>query len=182
MRAGDVDDRTSLGVRTVCGEVNDVSKIEGRSIQTSGEIVEILLAIHIHADADVVRALDIRKDVVPVPIVVDPAGGSPRRKAAAEAARVGVWQVWEIARCGRLVAFRADIGHACFVQQIGGESVDVIHLVIPVLVRADIGKRRTGVRHAALRRVAKEAVKEFVVAVVKIMIQANVSLESIVDR
>jgi hypothetical protein len=59
------------------GEINNIRKGEGWPIKPSGEVIQILLAIDVNPDANIVGPLDIGQYIVPVPIVVDPARWTP---------------------------------------------------------------------------------------------------------
>jgi len=60
--------------------------------------------------------------------------------------------------------------------------MDVIDLVVPSRVRAYIGKVGPRIGHAALSGVAKQTVEEPIVAVVKVVIDADMALKSIINR
>jgi hypothetical protein len=177
----DVHDRSTLEVRVIDGEIDDIGEVKRRTVKASGEIIQVLLSINIDTDTNTVRSLDIGQYIMPVPVVVDPAGWTPGRKAFPKPPRIGIWQRWKRSGGSRLIPICANIRHAGFVQQLRRKAVNVVNLVIPGSIWTHISQIGPWIGNSPLGGVAEQAVEQLVISVVEVVVDPCVSLKSIVD-
>jgi hypothetical protein len=59
------------------GEIDNIRKVEAWPIKPSDEVIQILLAIDVNPDANIVGPLNMGQNIVPVSVVVDPARWAP---------------------------------------------------------------------------------------------------------
>jgi hypothetical protein len=121
------------------GEIDNIRKVEAWSIKPGGEVVQILLAINVNPNPDIVGPLHIGQYIMAVP--------------RASWKRIG--QCWKSSGRGRLIAVCADIRYAGLIEQSRREHMKVIDLAIPGRIWTDVRKIEPRICNSALGGIAR---------------------------